>query len=300
MKSEPTLDTTNLEAFRHAAEDLAGRLPGLLVQAERIARTIEQGVHGRRRAGVGETFWQFRPYEPGEDAKRIDWRQSAKSADLYVREQEWEAAQSVWLGCDLSPSMVFSSSAGLPKKSERAILMTLSVAMALVRGGERVALLGSAGRPAAGKFAIDRLCEDLVIQVRGGMALERTRSIPGAANVVLVSDFLEPLEDIQLRVQGLASRAVRGVALHLVDPAEASFPYRGRVLFNGLEGEGEVLIRHAGQIRERYIDLFDAHRQSVRSLLSHCGWVAHLHDTSQSPETAILAVYQSLAPKLAA
>src|SRR5271156_2368233 len=83
--------------LKHRAEELAAQLPPLLVEAERVAVTVSQGVHGRRRVGQGETFWQFRQYEPGDAATRIDWRESAKSQRLYVRETEWEAAQSVWL-----------------------------------------------------------------------------------------------------------------------------------------------------------------------------------------------------------
>src|SRR6478672_4684015 len=111
-------------AVRDRAEQAAAALPPLLVAAERVATTVAQGVHGRRRVGQGETFWQFRQYEPGDAATRIDWRESAKSQRLYVRETEWEAAQSVWLWRDASPSMDYASTRGLPTKRERADLLT--------------------------------------------------------------------------------------------------------------------------------------------------------------------------------
>src|SRR5919202_1396375 len=95
--------------LRDRAEQTAAALPPLLVAAERVATTVAQGVHGRRRVGQGETFWQFRQYEPGDAATRIDWRESAKSQRVYVRETEWEAAQSVWLWRDASASMGYNS-----------------------------------------------------------------------------------------------------------------------------------------------------------------------------------------------
>ena len=70
---------------------------------------------------MGETFWQFRQYQAGDAASSIDWRQSARSRHLFVREQEWEAAESVWLWCDLSDSMAFRSGPSLPPKWERAL-----------------------------------------------------------------------------------------------------------------------------------------------------------------------------------
>ena len=133
------------------AEQTAAALPPLLVAAERVAATVAQGVHGRRRVGQGETFWQFRQYEPGDAATRIDWRESAKSQRLYVRETEWEAAQSVWLWRDASSSMDYSSAGYIaggdwPTKRDRAELILVALASLLVRGGERLALLGSATR----------------------------------------------------------------------------------------------------------------------------------------------------------
>src|ERR1700722_16982198 len=103
---------------RHDAEALAGRLPPLLVAAERVASTVAQGVHGRRRVGSGDSFWQFRGYSPGDAITRIDWRQTAKSERAYIRENEWEAAQSVWLWADRSPSMAWHSARNLPTKAE--------------------------------------------------------------------------------------------------------------------------------------------------------------------------------------
>ena len=86
-----------ITADRAKAESaaIAGRLPPLLIAAERIAATVTQGVHGRRRVGSGDVFWQHRPYYPGDELKRLDWRQSAKSDKIYLREMEWSAAQRV-------------------------------------------------------------------------------------------------------------------------------------------------------------------------------------------------------------
>src|SRR5689334_21902661 len=122
-------------SIQHRAEELAAALPPLLVAAERVATTVAQGVHGRRRVGQGETFWQFRQYEPGDSAQRIDWRESAKSERLYIRQTEWEAAQSVWLWRYGSPSMDYSSAPTLPRKRARADLLLVALAALLMRGG---------------------------------------------------------------------------------------------------------------------------------------------------------------------
>ena len=151
-------------ALRDRAEQAAAVLPPLLVAAERVAVTVAQGVHGRRRVGQGETFWQFRQYEPGDAATRIDWRESAKSQRLYVRETEWEAAQSVWLWRDASASMNYTSAdympgAEWPIKRDRAELLLVALASLLVRGGERLTVLGSGMAPISGRIALSRVAE---------------------------------------------------------------------------------------------------------------------------------------------
>jgi len=155
--------------LQHRAEQAAAALPPLLVAANRVASTVAQGVHGRRRVGQGETFWQFRQYQPGDAAQRIDWRESAKSQRLYVRETEWEAAQSVWLWRDASPSMDYASTRGLPTKRERADLLTLALAALLLRGGERVTLLGTGVAPSHGRAVLNRMAQQLLRETTGGL-----------------------------------------------------------------------------------------------------------------------------------
>src|SRR6056297_2891631 len=146
-EAEPVSPARMLEG---EAQGLAARLPDLLVEAMRVANTLVHGIHGRRRAGPGETFWQFRHYEQTDDAKLIDWRRSASSDQFYVREREWEAAHTFWVWANLSPSMVFRSHLAPAYKRDRALVLLLAATELLVRSGERVAYLGLS-RPSASR-----------------------------------------------------------------------------------------------------------------------------------------------------
>ena len=291
------LTAAELLRHREGAERLAARLPGLLVETDRVAATVAQGVHGRRRAGVGETFWQFRAYQQGDDARDIDWWQWAQLRELYVREQEWEAALSVWLWCDLSPSMRFRSDRRLPPKAERTIVLTMALASLLVRGGERVAILGSGERPRPGRFGFARLAAGLGDAYLRGEALPPVAQLPRAARLVLISDFLEPIEALRARLGGFASAGVEGCVLQVNDPAEEQLPYNGRVLFEGLEQEGRALIRNVARVRDRYADRFKAQREELARLCGRQGWRFATHRTDRPPESGLLTLYQMLAPK---
>src|SRR5260221_8257968 len=138
---------------------VAGTLAALMVAADRVAAPVIQGVPGRRRVGQGDAFWQYRPYREGDGANQIDWRQSARSRHLFVRETEWEAAASVWLWRDASPSMQYASLRNTDTKAVRAELIALALASLLADAGERVAVLGTGMRPAAGRGAGRGLAE---------------------------------------------------------------------------------------------------------------------------------------------
>jgi uncharacterized protein (DUF58 family) len=289
-------DSRTLDRLGERAERLAARLPGLLVEADRVASTVAQGVHGRRRPGVGETFWQFRAYEPGDDARDVDWWQWAQLRQLFVREQEWEAALSVWLWCDLSPSMRFRSARTLDLKVDRALVLVLALASLLVRGGERVALLGSSERPRPGRFGLARLSAAVPAAVERAEPMPPLAPLPRAARLVLVSDFLEPIDAIRARVAAYATAGVEGCLLQLTDPAEEELPYQGRVLFEGLEREGRALIRNVARVRDRYADRFKAQRAELAALASRQGWRFATHRTDRSAESGLLTLYQMLAP----
>lgn len=277
------------------AEALAGTLPPLLVQAERVAATVAQGVHGRRRIGMGESFWQFRHYQPGDATQRIDWRQTGKSQGVFVREFEWEASQSIWLWRDASPSMTYQSSRELPLKRERAELLLLALAALLGRGGERVALLGGEGLPATGRVNLARIADALDRgHVGKGQSLPPAVPIPRHAELVLIGDFLSPLDEIDRALAGHAGRGVRGHLLQVLDPAEQTLPFAGRVRFSGLEGEQEELVPRVESIRAAYVERLEAHQAGLAALTRAAGWTMATHRTDRPPQTALLALYAAL------
>ena len=286
--------------IRQRAELLAAPLPPLLVAAERVAATVAQGVHGRRRVGTGETFWQFRRYQPGDPASAIDWRQSAKSQRLFVRENEWEAAESVWLWRDGSASMSYRSRLAPCPKLERATLLLLAVTALLVRGGERVALLGEDRVPGSGRAALSRLAVSLLLP-DGSARGPETPSLPGVerlpryAQLLLIGDFLSPLAEIDALFKRFAADGVKGHLLQVLDPAEEELPFVGRTQFHGFEGEGTVTIGRVESLRGDFARRLEARRAGLAALARALGWSFNSHRTDRPPEAALLALYSALA-----
>ena len=284
---------------RHQAESLAATLPPLLVAAERVAATVAQGVHGRRRVGQGETFWQYRHYETGDQPNRIDWRRSAMGDEVFVRETEWEAAQSVWLWHDASASMHYTSQNDWPTKAHRAGLLTIALMALLVRGGERIALLGEDGPPTSGNAALNRLADSAIRKLDEADAntvdsLPPLTPLPRHAAVVLIGDFLARPEDIDRAIRTISGRGVRGHLLQVLDPTEIEMPFSGRNRFLGLEAEGDLLVGRAEQLRAPYLERLAELQARLADLARLAGWTFAVHRTDHTPQSALLALYMAL------
>jgi uncharacterized protein (DUF58 family) len=275
---------------------LAAALPPLLVAAQRVATTVMQGVHGRRRVGQGDAFWQFRQYRPGDSINRIDWRQTAKSRAVYVRETEWEAAASVWMWRDGSPSMDFTSDRNVARKKWRAEVLLLALATLLVDAGERVALLAGE-RPASGRAVPRRLAGALDDPARPGAgdSLPPLVKLPAHGHLVLIGDLLDPLPSIEASARHYAAHGIRGHLLQILDPAEEDLPYDGHVKFSGLEREGDHTIRKVEAVRDAYHARLAAQKEGLARIAQSLGWTWRAHRTDRPPETALLSLYMAMA-----
>jgi uncharacterized protein (DUF58 family) len=263
---------------------------------------VAQGVHGRRRVGQGDSFWQFRRFVTGDPVGRIDWRQSAKSGrpaphGWFIRETEWEAAQTVCLWRDGSASMRWHSRAVPVEKRERADLLLLALAALLLRGGERVLLMRDGSRAVFGRGGLERLADDLGGLPDQSSGMPPALPLPRHGCVVLFSDFLSPLQEIHAAVGRLAAIPATGYLLQILDPAEALLPYAGRIRFRGVERDGETLIPRVENVRDEYARRLKAQQDGLRAICTAAGFGFGIHRTDHPPEAALLALYSALGLK---
>jgi uncharacterized protein (DUF58 family) len=290
------LEETKLRPFpaeESEAHELAARMPALLIEAQRVAHTVTHGIHGRRRAGPGETFWQFRHFDTNDSYSRVDWRRSASSDNIFVREREWEAAHTAWLWVDLSPSMRFRSYLAPCTKEHRALVLSLSLSDLLARGGERIGVFG--GRPYTGRHVAHRIAEALVTDERGEKSLPPPARLSRFAECILFSDWLEPIEATAERLEAIAAQGVRGHLVQILDPAEETLPYDGRTEFTSIERNERVTIGRVEQLRGRYQARLKRHRTDLIELTKRLDWSFLLHHTDRPAEEALLALHNRLA-----
>ncbi|WP_370232354.1 DUF58 domain-containing protein [Cognatishimia sp.] len=286
MSSSPQL--------RRRAEAAASKLPPLLARAEHLANTVLLGDHGRRRAGAGDDFWQYRPLQEGDSFRMIDWRRSAKSDAQYVRQREWQIAQSVSLWIDGSASMSYASDTSLAPKSDRAQVLALALSILLIRAGERVGLAGAELPPRRGDGQIWRLCEALLAPGDADYGTPEARAMIPRSRALFISDFMGDFAPVEQALAKAADRGVRGVLLQVLDPAEEAFPFQGRAIFESMGATLEHETRKANDLRDRYLERLADRKAALHRVAKATGWQAFTHLTNAPVQQALLWLYRAM------
>jgi uncharacterized protein (DUF58 family) len=279
-----------VRANAYEAAQLVAAMPRLVLEARRVAISVYHGIHGRRRAGPGENFWQYRRFVDGEPASRVDWRRSARDDLLFVREREWEAAHTIWIWPDCSPSMVFASADNLPPKRERALVLAFALGELLVRGGERVGIPGVM-RPTASRAVIERMA-DSIVHFAG-----EPQSLPPAFNpgtrdeVVLLGDLWSPTLEVTAAITRLSANGAGGHVVQIVDPAEETFPYSGRIEFEEPEGAGSITVGRAEAWAADYVERVAHHRTEIRTAAARGAWSFAIHRTHRPASELLLSLH---------
>ncbi len=294
MAAKPRADKNEMQATQHASGEgrsLAETMPRLILEARRIAATVIHGLHGRKRAGPGENFWQYRRFLSGEPARRVDWRRSARDEHLYVREQEWEAAHTVWIWAGpLALDGVHARTLAQESKLDRTLVVAFALAEVLVQAGERVGMPGLM-RPTGSRNVLDKMANAILHDVTQRASLPLAFAPSALAEIVVVSDFWSPMAEVRKTLAQLSSTGAHGHTVQIVDPAEETFPYSGRVEFVEPEGGGSITAGRAEAWKADYETRVARHRAEIRAETDKLGWSFAIHRTDRPATELLLALH---------
>ncbi len=282
-------------ARRHEAETLTRAFPPLLIAAERIANATVHGAHGRRRAGPGEDFWQYRRYSPGDAAQQIDWRKSARSDRVLIRENEWEATNTLWIWASRAPGMQYRSKLAGSSKHDRAVTLALAVAILAVKAGERVAAIGAPFAPGASDLSVNRMA-DWYAGAPGVTddTLPPPAQLPRFSTCLLIGDFFSDLDAVAASFAALSAQGIFGHVVQVIDPAEEAFPFEGHTEFAEFAGERKLPVGKPQSLRAAYIERLEQHRAGLLDLTRRLGWSFMVHHTDQPAERCLMPLYGAI------
>lgn len=278
----------SVSTLRADAETLARQLPGLSLQAD-AADVVHPGSAGRKRAGTGEQFWQYRRYAQTDAADRIDWRRSARSDEYFVRETELETARTILCWVDPDPGFDWSSDPGRETKADRARIILLAQGIISAQQGERIGLISGKRSPSVGKSAAQKLAEDLLTNDSPKLDPPRSKAL-----ALVASDFYDGVAAWHKRLTPLASRCRNGILLSVSDPVEHQFPFSGRTRFERPGSDQDLLFGRAETVRDDYLDKLAEHERALQELAAHLGWALVKHRTDESALRGASAVMVAL------
>ncbi|MBC7142177.1 MAG: DUF58 domain-containing protein [Rhodobacteraceae bacterium] len=293
--SEAAPHSARPAGLRRQAETLASTLPPLMAEARHLAATVQLGEHGRRLSGMGDEFWQYRPAHAGDEARAIDWRRSARADAQFVREKEWQAAQSVHLWVDDARSMEFTGDPKRQAKADRARLLALALAVLLIRAGERVGLADPIAPPRSGEVQLLRLAQAFTRAAgEADFGAPEARAILPGSRAVFLSDFMGDPQAVENALGRAADKGVTGILMQVLDPVEEAFPFDGRTIFESMAGTVSHETRKAGDLRDRYLARLAERKDRLASLARQAGWLFTTHHTGDPAQGALLWLYAAL------
>ncbi len=293
--SEAAPHSARPAGLRRSAEALASTLPPLMADARHLAATVQLGEHGRRLSGMGDEFWQYRPAHAGDEARLIDWRRSGRADAQFVREKEWQAAQSVHLWVDDARSMEFTGDAKRQAKADRARLLALALAVLLIRAGERVGLADPIAPPRSGEVQLLRLAQAFTRAAgEADFGAPEARAILPGSRAVFLSDFMGDPAAVEKALGRAADKGVTGVLMQVLDPVEEAFPFDGRTIFESMAGTVSHETRKAGDLRARYQERLAERKDRLARLARQAGWLFTTHHTGDAAQGALLWLYAAL------
>ena len=276
--------------------ELLHSLRNLPLAARRAAEGMLAGAHASRRHGAGMEFSQYRPYQPGDDLRRLDWRLAARSDKYFLRESEVDTSLTVSLVLDASASLNHRDDNKLSKLDYARLLLAALAYLAQQQGdavGLTLLLPGGLRQlpPRADTRQLPRLYHALE-------TLEATGTFPDAATLapltarrqrgltVCVSDLYEENGEITQLLGRLRATSGDVLLLHLMASNELNFSYQGSVTFRDLE-TGRTVQLDASQQRPAYQRQLQAWLRDTARAARQQGLDYHLLDTSQPLDGAL-------------
>ena len=274
--------------LRSKAEHTAASVPDIRQLAIETAFQILHGHNPKRKAGSGEAFWQFREYQPGDMPREIDWRQSAKTDRVYIRQKELHTAQTCLFWSKQNTDMAFCSDDELPNKHFSSSVLALALALIHSRSGEAIAY---AGLQRAGHSERTLQHFEQLLMQNTPEPLPTSVEIQRNATFYGFSDFLETPEEIEAAFAPIAERTHNGWLVHVLDPAEFNLPYQGRILFEDMHGQNQTVISNASDIKSEYHQRMLKQIEQIQKLCARWGWKYILHRTDMTYKFTAMKIW---------
>ncbi len=285
---------SKIDKLREQAENSTLSLPALMIKSENIADNVIHGEHVKRKSGSGEKFWQFREYDQSDRPQDIDWRQSAKSDQIFIKQKEWQITRKVFLWCASGKTMDFRSIHTNFSKQETAQITALSIVLLLKKAKEQIGIFGET-QTGRSEETINKIARYLYNKSKSDDFLpsEHNLTLPKHAYFIGVGDFLSPITDIEKCFKTISNQTQNAFIIQTLDPEEINLNFKGRIRFKGLN-DAEEIIDNVSSIRDNYSQRMSNHIDAIKSLCHLYGWNYVLHISDNDIENTLRYIWEMI------
>lgn len=281
------------------------RISNLELLARTVVEGFVSGLHRSPHLGLSTDFAEHRPYLPGDDLRRLDWKLWGRTDRFYLKEFEADTNATVAVMLDASRSMWYGT--GSLTKIDYGRYLAACLLWFSQHQRDRVGLLTwdqdivdhvppSTRHLPNALHTLERMREPPARE-RAAPAIEpvfrkvaellRRRSI-----IIVVSDCYHPPETLLAACGHLRRRGSEVIVFHLLDPSELAFPFADAAAFEDLE-TGERIPIVPEKVQREYRDRMKAHTAAVRTHLARGGMDYTLLDTSRPLDLALFSYLSS-------
>jgi uncharacterized protein (DUF58 family) len=247
---------------------MLAKLQGLQLRARLIVEGYVSGVHRSPFHGFSIEFAEHREYTPGDDLRYLDWKVFGRTDKLYLKQFEEETNLICYLLLDASESMAYKSDRAAMSKLQYAQSAAAALSYLILNQQDSVGLvtfdeeIRALVRPGGNPSHLKQLLQ--VMETSAGTRKTATGPIfhdlaerfKKRGIVVILSDLFDNVDEMMAGLKHFRHRRHEVIVMHVLDPAEADFPFEQITLFRGLEQLPNVLVEPRA-IRKAYLDEFN-------------------------------------------
>ena len=281
-----------LNSIFKISEKISYNLPSLLSESSILSKNVLEGLHSTRFAGKGDSFWQFREYQQGDTVSNIDWRKSASTEKILIKEKEKEIRKDIYIYFDKSKSMYYKSDNKTQNKFFISVLLTLTLCRLFSRSTEEVYIFNSKNIPINCSSNIKNF--NLKFLEDKNIGLPAADYIKKKSLLVIFSDFFYDTKELSMLIKKLKNKNVIGYLIQILDPNELKFEFKGCNQLIDMETKEKLLLNNSQLFFQSYKNALKQMRTNLHKLCYLNNWKDFTYTTNNTPSTIMLDIANNI------
>ena len=284
---------TVLQSLFRSSEKIANLLPSLLSHSSILLKSLYEGLHSTRFAGKGENFWQYKEYTQGESVINIDWRKSASSKKILIKQREKELSKTVYLYFDRSYSMNYKSKGVNHNKFFLSALLTLTLCKLFSNNKEKVFIFNSDNKPINCSANINNFNVNF-LKNKKKHTFPSINQFKDKSLCIFFSDFLFDNKDFKSFLEKCKKKEIQGYIIQILDPMEINFKLSSTTMLSDLETNETLVFDKDIDVENEYIKKIKKLEYDLRNIASYSNWKYYKLSTDKDINKFILSLSKSI------